>query len=163
MPTKKEQDKINLRGTHKFTADERRAGGIRSAQKRKELKSLNEVVCRINAMQALGKMPNDILQRYGDFVGDEKDGFEMNNQAVFAFRVFSAAMSGDTRAMKQWMEMSDHFSDQKKALEIEKLSAEVEKLRAEVEAMKRDRGQGSEAPTFIYKFDDFSMDDGDNG
>lgn len=136
MPTKKEQDKINLRGTHKFTDEERRRGGINSAATRKKAKSMNEVVSLINTLNVSGEQADDIRANYGD-VFNGNDDFDVNKQTLFAFRVYSSAMSGDTRAMKLWMEMSDQFSDQKKALEIEKLSAEVEKLKAEVEELKR--------------------------
>lgn len=144
MPnSKQEQDKINLCGTHTFTDEERRKGGINSAAARKKAKSMNEVVSLINTLNATGKQADDIRAKYGDVFNGEDD-FDVNKQTLFAFRVYTAAMSGDTRAMKLWNEMSDQFADRKKSLEIERLAAEVEKLKAEVSRLRMEAEEESD-------------------
>ena len=167
MPlSKEEQDKINLCGTHTFTDEERRKGGINSAAARKERKALNELVDSINQLK--DKVNEPIIRANNEFSG------EIDKQTVLLFKVYELAMKGDTTAMKMWLDLSDERNARKKDLDLEKLRAditrqesetkrtlaEVEKLRAEIDALKKGKESGREAPTFIFKFKDFSMGGG---
>lgn len=130
MPlTKKEQDKINLCGTHELTQEERRAGGIASAQKRKELKTMRELANIVNGLPSHGKGKTEILAQYGDDLKAE----EINKQMVFIFRVYSEAMAGNVKAMKLWIDLSDDLNAKRKELEVEKLQAEVDELKREAD------------------------------
>lgn len=171
MPlSKKEQDKINLCSTYRLTEEDRRKGGINSAAARKERKAINELVDRINQLKDKVNEQNIKAQ-----TGNEFDG-EIDKQTVLLFKVYELAMKGDTTAMKMWLDLSDERNSKKKDLDLEKLRAdiarqesetkrtlaEVEKLRAEIDALKKGKESGTEAPTFVFKFKDFSMGD-ENG
>lgn len=167
MPlSKEEQNKINLCGNHTFTDEERRKGGVNSAAARKDRKAINELVDSINQLK--DKVNEPIIRANNEFSG------EIDKQTVLLFKVYELAMKGDTTAMKMWLELSDERNAKKKDLDLEKLRAdiarqeaetkrthaEIEKLRAEIETMKKDKASGAEAPTFVFKFKDFSMGGG---
>lgn len=167
MPlSKKEQDKINLCSTYRLTEEDRRKGGINSAAARKERKAINELVDSINQLK--DKVNEPLIRANNEFDGD------IDKQTVLLFKVYELAMKGDTTAMKMWLDLSDERNAKKKDLDLEKLRAditrqesetkrtlaEVEKLKAEIEAMKKGKESGTEAPTFVFKFKDFSMGGG---
>lgn len=143
--TKKEQDKINLRGSHTFTQEEKSAGGKRSAEVRRMKKTMRELAAQINDLQAREKDLEDLTL-------SEEDGEKIDRQYAFLLRVYAAAMAGNDKAMKMWIDLSDDLKSARQELEIEK-------LRAEVEMLKRGQGKEEALPTFVFTFTDFSMDD----
>lgn len=86
---------------------------------------------------------------------EEGNAIDINRHFAFMLKVYKQAMSGNVKAMKLWIELSDDLDAKRKELEIERLKAEIEEMKG---------GSKDKAlPTFHFNFTNCSMPDGDGG
>lgn len=135
-------------GGHKFTPEERSQGGKKSAEIRKKKRSLRDAIQFINGMMPGVDECNFIKSELDDINPEDID-----RQTAVLVKLYKLAMSGDVNAMKLYLKYSDDEDG-------ECIRLENEKLKAEVAAMKKGKESGTEAPTFVFKFKDFSMGGG---
>lgn len=102
-----------------------RKGGIASGEARRRKKSMQELAKIVNSLP----LPNESKKGLPTPLQDEED--IATYQMRFVFMVYKQAVSGNVKAMKLWMELSNTYSEEKSKLEIKKLKAEINKLNVE--------------------------------
>ena len=127
MQSQKQLDNL-IPGAHKLTAEEVKKGGEKSVEVRRKKRSLREAADLFNSMKPKETDIDTVVSELGEVSPEDID----RQMAVIA-KLYKMAMSGNVKAMKLYIELSDDDSHDRKQLENEKLRAEVEELRREAE------------------------------
>lgn len=127
MRSQKQLDNL-IPGAHKLTAEELKKGGEKSVEVRRKKRSLREAADLFNSMKPKETDINTVVSELVEVSPEDID-----RQMVAIAKLYKMAMSGNVKAMKLYIELSDDDSHDRKRLENEKLKAEVAKLRLEAE------------------------------